>query len=147
MNYEIKPYVGVGLIKYGMPSDEVRRILHTDVELVDKSNSGIPADFFRKLGIFVYYRQPGICEAAEFGGPASPTFDGQQILERPYSEMERWIRVMDPDVMLLDAGLRTRKFGFGLYAPSAMKEPDLPVEGVIAFEKDFYKRYVPSDIA
>jgi hypothetical protein len=146
MNYEIKPYVGVEPIKFGMPSDEVRKVLHKDVEPVDKSSSEIPTDFFPQLGIFVYYKPPGICEAVEFGGPASPTFDGQHLLGRSYSEMERWLRGLDPDVMLLDAGLRSKKFGVGLYAPSAKKEPDLPVEGVIGFEAGFYERYAPSNI-
>jgi hypothetical protein len=140
MNYEIKPYVGVGPINFGMPPDKVRKILHTNVEPVDKGSSGIPADFFPEHGIFVFYRQPGISEAVEFGGPASPTLRGQHLLGRPFSEIVCWIRELDPDVVMDDAGLKTVKFGCALYAPSARQEPDLPVEGVMVFEKGYYER-------
>jgi hypothetical protein len=103
-----------------------------------KSSSDIPADFFPLLGIFVDYKPPGICQAIEFAGPASPTFEGQHLLGRPYADMERWIKSMDPEVVFDGAGLRTRKFGFGLYAPSATKVPESPVKGVIVFENGYY---------
>jgi hypothetical protein len=136
VNYEIRPYVEVGPIYFGMTSDDVRKALHSEVRPSLKSRN---ADFFPLLGIFVDYKPPGVCQAVEFAGPASPTFEGQHLLGRPYSEIERWIKSIDPEVMLDDAGLRTRKFGFGLYAPSARKEPNFPVEGVIVFENGYYE--------
>lgn len=140
MNYDIKSHAGVGPIRFGMKSSEIRKVMHEEPEPVDKSSNGIPADYFRQLGIFVFYKQPGICEAVEFFGPASPTFDGQYILGQPYVEMERWIKYIDPDVILNDAGLITKKIGFGLYAPSARKKPELPVKSVIVFEPGYYER-------
>jgi hypothetical protein len=140
MDYEIKPYVGVGPVRFGMTSDEVRKALDSEVRPSKKSSGDIPADFFTVLGIFADYRPPGICQALEFAGPASPTFEGQRLLGRPYSEAERWIKTIDTEVLLDDAGLRTEKFGFGLFAPSARKEPELPVEGVIVFDKGYYER-------
>jgi hypothetical protein len=138
MDFEIKPYTGAGPIAFGLSVDEVRKILREPVEESDKSSTAIPADFFRSLGIFVYYKEPGICEAVEFGGPESPTFRGQHFLERPYREMEGWIKTLDPEVLLEAAGLTSHKFGIGLYAPSARKEPDRPIEGIIVFDKGYY---------
>lgn len=140
MEFDIKPYVGVGPIVFGMSVQKVHVLLRTQAEVVDKSGSGIPADFFRELGIFVYYRQPGLCEAVEFGGTASPTLRNQHFLGRPYAEIEQWVRLLDPEVTVDPSGLTSYKFGFGLYAPSASKDPSLPVEGVIVFEKGYYKQ-------
>ncbi len=140
MDYEIRPYAGVGPISLGMPAEEVRKTLHEPPEPVDKSHSTIPTDFFQGSGIFVYYRDPGVCEAVEFGGPISPTFEGQHFLGRPYSEIEPWVKVLDPEAELDDAGLTSYLYGFGLYAEGARKEPDLPIEGVIVFDEGYYNR-------
>jgi hypothetical protein len=138
MNYEIESYAGVGPIRFGMSRDEVRKVVIGLVEEAARTSSGLPTDFFKDVGIFVYYKEPGITEAVEFGGPCSPTFRGQHFLGRQYAEMEQWIKTFDPEVVLKDTGLTSRKFGFGLYAESARKRPELPVEGVIVFEKGYY---------
>lgn len=138
MDFDIKTYVGVGSITFGMSAEEVRKVLQVTVEAVNKGSSGIPTDFFEALGIFVYYKQHEVCKAVEFAGPASPTFRSQHLLGQSYRAMEQWVKTLDPEVVLEDAGLTSYKFGFGLYAPSAKKEPDLPVKGVIVFEKDYY---------
>jgi hypothetical protein len=139
MDYEIEPYVGAGPVRFGMTRDQVRKVLDSEVRPSKKSSSDIPADFFPLLGIFVDYKPPGMCQAVEFAGPASPTFEGQHLLGRPYGAMQRWIATIDPEVLLDDAGLKTKKFGFGLYAPAVSKGPERPVEGVLAFDKGYYK--------
>lgn len=88
-----------------------------------KPGIDMPADLFSLLGITVDYRPPGLCEAVEFFGPASPTFQGQYLLERPYDEVKRWIKRLDTAVMLNDAGLRSRKFGLNLFAPPESNHP------------------------
>jgi hypothetical protein len=140
MQYEIKSYVSVGVIRFGMTPDAVRKALNSAVRPSPKPGIDMPADLFPVLGITVDYRPPGLCEALEFFGPASPTFHGQHLLERPYDEVEPWIRKLDPAVTLNDSGLRSRKFGLGLFAPSATKEPSDPVKSVIVFEDGYYER-------
>lgn len=138
MSYEIRPYAGVGKIDFTMTPAEVRKVLHTKVK-ASKKGGEIPSDFFEDLGIFVDYRTPGICEAVEFAGPASPTLQGRQLIGKSYRSISEWIKKLDPDVLLEDAGLKSHKFGFGLYAPSANKNPELPIEGVIVFDRYYYK--------
>jgi len=141
MDYEIESYVGVGPIRFGMSREDVRKAVTSPVETAARTSSGIPSDFFPADGIFVYYRQPGITEAVEFSGPCSPAFRGEHFLGRPYRELEDWIRKLDPDALLENAGLTSHKFGFGLYAPSAQKAPEQPVEGVLVFEKGYYDQH------
>src|SRR5262245_7036282 len=141
MDFEVAPNVGVGTLRLGMSPDQIRNILHSKVEAVEKSSSGIPVDFFPALGMFAYYRQPGILEAVEFGGPASPTFKRKTLLGQAYSELENWFRAEDPHLLFNDAGFKSKKFGIGLYAPEAQRAPHEPVKSVIVFESDFYERH------
>lgn len=139
MEFEIKAYQGAGPITFGMSPEETRRVLAGKVEaLSNKSDSPVPTDFFVERGIMVYYTSTATCEAIEFFRPASPTFNGQHFIGNTYREMEHWVKMIDPEYALNDAGLTSYKFGFGLYAPSAMKEPELPVEGVIVFARGYY---------
>jgi hypothetical protein len=121
-----------------MTPGEVRNALNSDVQPSMKSSGDIPADFFTLLGIFVDYKPPGLAQAIEFSGPAAPEFREQQLLEQPYSEVEHWIKEIDPQAELLDAGLRTFKFGFDLYAPSAKLGPGRPIKAVIAFDHGYF---------
>lgn len=139
MNYPIKPYTGVGKINFDMTVTEVRKTLEAESETSKKSGKDVPSDFFESLGIFVDYRLPGICHAVEFAGPASPTFEGQELLGRPFNNFASWIKTLDRDVIVDDAGLKSIKYGFGVYAPSAKKNPELPIEGVIVFDRDYYQ--------
>jgi hypothetical protein len=138
MSWEIAPYIGVGPIRFGMSPEEIRRTLGSPVRPSQKSASTIPADFFTELGIFVDYAPPGLCQAAEFAGPASPTFCGQRLLGRPYAGAERWLASLDPDVRRHDAGLHSDLFGIGLYASAPHKSPADPIEGVIVFARGYY---------
>jgi hypothetical protein len=140
MGFEIRPHTGVGEIDFGMTPSDIRGLMHEEPVAVDKSDSGIPADSFQDLGILVYYKQPGLCEAVEFFGPVSPIFAGQHLLGRPYAEAERWLKSLDPHLIYHDAGLITKKHGLALYAPSAHKNPAMPVKAVLAFEPGYYER-------
>lgn len=141
MTYEIRTYEGVGPISFGMSAPEVREAVGAPHIPIDKGGGPVPTDVFTSLGILVYYKPPAVCEAVEFAGPESPTFRGQQLLRRPYSEVEEWLKTLDAELETDTAGLTSYKLGLGLYAPSALKEPDEPVEGVFVFEQGYYERH------
>ncbi len=147
MLYTIESYVGVGPITFGMSRRDVRGVLGGPVQDSARTDTGIPTDFFSAEGIFVYYSKPGLVEAVEFAGPSSPTFRSRDFLGHPYRMIEDWIRTFDPHIVLDPAGLTSYEFGFGVYAPSARKEPDLPVMGVIVFERGYYDRRLNPDVA
>ena len=125
-----------------MPASQVRQELNSRVMRVNASAAGLPCDAFQDLGIRVHYRHPDAVEAVEFGGPACPTFEGRPLLRKRYCEIEPWIQSLDPGVKLEHSGLTSNKFGFGIYAPSARKNGDAPVEVVTVFERDYYRRYM-----
>jgi hypothetical protein len=140
MEFEITPYVGVGPIALGMTRSEVRRRLEAPVEPFMKSQTGAaPTDAFDTLGIHAHYDSDERCEAVEFGRLLTrPTFRGQQLLGQPFAEIHAWLQTIDPDVDSDSSGLTSLTFGFGLYAPSALDDPQSPIEGVIVFKRGYY---------
>jgi hypothetical protein len=140
VDFEIEPNVGVGALKFGMSIEAIRQRLGSDVEPGHQSSTGIPTDFFTSLGVFAYYKQPGVLEGVEFAGPASPTFEGRPLLEQPFRVMERWFRTKDQNLVFNDAGFRSESLGIGLFVPEARLDPAAPVKGVIVFEPGFYQR-------
>ncbi|MBW4630872.1 MAG: hypothetical protein KME30_02880 [Iphinoe sp. HA4291-MV1] len=142
MNLIIEPYKGIGAIKLGMTTEEVRDILVSSggkLETFMKTpTSEMPTDCFDNLGIHVSYKKPGICEAVELFEPAEPVFMGKTLLEIKFSELEQWFQEIDDEVEIDDTGLISYKFGIGLYSPYASEDPEESVEAVIVFEYGYY---------
>jgi hypothetical protein len=140
ISYEIEPYVGVGPIRLGMTREEVRSLIEAERKPALHRGADKPGNWFPTLGLFVDYRAPGACEFLEFVGPLSPTFQGQTILGQPYRQARGWFEAADPGCEMDGAGLISKRFGIALYAGSAEKEPDWPVEAVALFERGYYDR-------
>jgi hypothetical protein len=140
MEFVIAPYVGVGPIKFGLTREEVRQRLGAPVESFMKAPfSAAPADAFDTLGIHVHYGSDERCQAVEFyRSLTGPTFRGQPLFGKRFGEIERWLRTIDPDVRSDSSGLTSLAFGFGLYAPSALNDPQSEVSGAIAFRRGYY---------
>lgn len=139
MKLEIQPYVGVGQIKFGMTVDEVRKSVGFPVKPFFKGpNADFPTDSFNDLGIHVYYKKPGICEAVEMFLAADPMFQGHRFIERPFDEILGWLRTLDDSVVLDETGLTAFKLGIAVYAPDISETMSAPVEAVLAFENGYY---------
>jgi hypothetical protein len=140
MKLEIQPYVGVGPIKFGMTIDEVRKVTGEKPKPFRKTpDDVIPTDAFDELGLHIFYKEPGICEAVEMALAADPTFQGQHLIERSFSQILSWLQTIDDAIKVDESGLTSFKFGIGVYAPEAAEQPDAPVEAVIVFEKGYYE--------
>jgi hypothetical protein len=57
---------------------------------------------------------------------------------KPFSEVREWFGNQDANIAIDGSGLTSFKYGIGIYFPSAAKQPDDPVEAVIAFEWGYY---------
>lgn len=138
MEMMIEPYVGIGSIRLGMTREEVNEAVGWQPKRFKKSrDADLLSDNFDGF-IFVYYREPDVCEAVEVAEPAVPIFRGQRLLETPFAELLRWFKTIDETLETDSTGLTSKKYGIGLYAPDAEDEPDKPAEGVIVFEEDYY---------
>jgi hypothetical protein len=59
-------------------------------------------------------------------------------INKAYKEAATFIKRRDPNVSEDGSGLTALGLGVGLYADGVNKNPDLPVEGVIVFERGYY---------
>ena len=140
MIYEIAPYVGVGPIRLGMTREEVHATIVEEPKPAPHRGREKPGDFFPALALSVDYRAPSTCEFVEFAltSPLVPTFQNQAFLGQPYRVARALFEAADPDLETDGAGLISRRFGIALYAGSAAKEPDWPVEALAVFAKGYY---------
>src|SRR5579883_1921988 len=93
LKLEIEPYQGLAGIQFGMTPEEVRQVLGNTVRTFRKSPSdALETDYFDALGIQVFYKQPGVCDAIELAAPAKPTLKGKDLLGKPFSELCNWFQ-------------------------------------------------------
>lgn len=136
---EILPYQAVAGVQFGMTSAKVREILgNPERRFKQTPTSELETDAFDHLGIQVFYKQPGVCEAIELSAPAQPTLRGKRLVGHSFQALKEWFQAIDDSVEIDDTGLTSHRFGTGLYAPFAAISPDEPIESVIVFEKGYY---------
>jgi hypothetical protein len=136
----IRPYQGVGPIDFGMTIEQVRRSVGATVESFYKTvDSAFPTDAFDSLGMHVYYRLPGCCDAVELFQPAAPILEGEALIGRPYNELREFLSLLDPGLKIDASGLVSGRFGVSIYAPFGLDYPGEPVEAVLVFERGYYK--------
>jgi hypothetical protein len=139
MEFKIEPYIGAAPITFGMTSDEVRSKVEVDVKQFKKTPiSQMFTDAFDTLGVHVYYRKPGICEAIEFGNIAVPTFNDKKLIDIPFIEIKRMFEDIDNSLQINETGLISYKYGIGIFVPTLKKSIKELVKGVIIFEKGYY---------
>jgi hypothetical protein len=138
---EIQSYQGISNLVFGMTPDQVRATLGNDFQSYQKTpTSAMPTDAFDQLGIHVFYKTPGHCEAIELFAPADPTLQGKPLIGQPFSVVRDRVQALDSSVEIDETGLISQKLGIGLYAPFAADTPEDPVESVIVFEQGYYDR-------
>jgi hypothetical protein len=120
MDYIIYPYEGVGPIRFGMTPEQVHEKLGEPerTTMKEAESPEFPTDAYDDLGIYVYYGKSGRCEGVDFfeDGSASPTFQGQALIGRPFGELKSWLQSLKTDVQHYDCGLIFLKFGINLYS-------------------------------
>jgi hypothetical protein len=138
-SFEIESYQGILNCHFGMDTSQIRKVLGAPTKTFKKTSTSVyPTDAFDNLGVHVFYKQPGVCEAIELFSPAQPTFQNRQLIGQPFNQLRDWLRSLDSEVEIDKVGLTSYQFGFGLYAPFAGDEPDGIVEAVIVFERGYY---------
>lgn len=139
MRIEILPMTGAGNIRFGMHPDDVRSILGNNYESFKRTTESMfPCDFFKDLGVFVYYTAEAAVEAVEFVLPAAPLLDGINLLVIPYSEFRDRLLVVDPKLEVNENSITSYMLCVGAYCPDADEEPELPVESIIVFAKGYF---------
>lgn len=119
MRHEIRPYVGVDRLRFGMTVQEVRDILGEPRTRFrrDSRTSGDP-DTEEFADLFVSFDAQGKCDFVEiFGGEVF--LEGYQLFPGEYVEVLEGISAMGGDLRCDDAGCESMKYGVTLYVPDA----------------------------
>lgn len=139
MELDILPHVGVGSLRFGMTVDDVRRNVPAPaVPFLKGPAPGHPTDAFDPLGLHVFYRGSGTCEAIEMGPPANPTLRGQPLVGVAFSAVEQFLRGLDGQAAVDESGLTSTALGVAIYCPGHDENAGLPVEGVLVFQRGYY---------
>ena len=141
LDWIVRPYQGLAGVAFGMTPDEVRRVLGGSFQQFKKTpQTSMLTDDFYELGMRVYYKSPGHCEAVEVYKPGTPVIEGIAPLGRRFDQMIDEFKVLDSSVVVEDSGLTSFLFGISLYAPFALECPEDPVEGILVFENGYYSK-------
>jgi len=141
MDFDVTPRSGVGVLRFGMTTDEVRAAMAVPNESFYKSaDSAFPTDSFLEDAVHVFYRQPGVCEAVEFYSPSRVYLQRVNLLNEPYENVKRFLGGLDKQLEEDEYGLTSRNLGISIYAPSHREHPHSPTESVLVFEDGYYDR-------
>lgn len=138
--FEITPYMGAGLIKFGIRREEVRKLMseYEPRASWETSYSEPTIDRYDKAGVNVHYDSTDKVIALEFYEPAQILFKGIEIFNLSASEAYKLMASLDKDIAIDGDGLTSFKFGIGFYEPNYEEEPFLPVEAIIIFIEGYY---------
>lgn len=139
----INPHEGVDAIRFGMRRNEVERALRVKPKRGRRNQFELSDhDFFEPLGMFVYYDREDRCNAIEFTGAATVSYEGFDLFGHSAAQVCAWARGRDPDLVVAD-GFRSLSLGLSMYAPW-LGEDDVgsderlrPAESFLAFARDY----------
>jgi hypothetical protein len=139
MQLEILPYRGVGRLRFGMTVEQVRRIVPATARpFIKGPGSHHPTDAFDDLGLHVFYRESGKCEAIELAAPARPTLKEKALVAIPFSAVKQFLSGLDSQLEIDESGLTSYSLGLAVYCPGHEEDPTEPVQGVFVFERGYY---------
>jgi hypothetical protein len=144
--YEVRLHIGLGPIDLGMPREQVRSKIGVMPMVVSRMTLKFPMDFFREAALQVEYGSDSRCISIQATSRATVWFRENRLIGAPFEKMRSWFEAMDPAVSVDGAGLTSHALGIGLYAESALKNPELPVEAVIVFVQGYYEKAAAGEI-
>ncbi len=136
MMYNVIEYSGMNEIMLEMQKEKFDKVLKLKYNYIKSINDSVE----KYKEFFVHYDQYNKIEAIEFHNfeEAKVMFQGVDLFTLTYSELKNYIKKQDLLIKTDGAGFVSLKLGIGIYAPSAEKEPDELVEGIIIFKKGYY---------
>jgi hypothetical protein len=139
MIFQIEPYQGVGLIKFGMSRKQIQNAF-ADLKLEAKKKGTQEIDISFTLGLQIFYTSEKFCEAVQMFGASVPTYQHQNLLGKSFNILKKWFERIDSNLEVDPTGFTSYQLGIGAYAPFALKDPSKPVEAVIVFQKGYYDK-------
>lgn len=140
MEFIITPFESVGLIKFGMPQEEVRRVLNTKLWKYSTGYVDPFVDSFRELHIRVGYSRSGFCQEIDLFSETKPIFRGRNLLGEPIERLKNWFEEIDGLVEVDTSGVMANRFGIFLYTNDYDLDKHEFPESVSVYERDYGKK-------
>ena len=139
MKFIVKPYVGIGSISLGKTRAQVREAVAAPVNsFLRNEDDEAETDEFESLGLYVEYDKNDVCIAFEMFSPAEPIFMDKDLLRTPYAVLRDWIKSLDRNVEIDDAGLVSNSLGIGFSANIKKIDKKSCAESAIVFKRSYY---------
>jgi hypothetical protein len=140
MKWNIKPYSGIGELKFGDTMAQIKNSLadYENEEFRRDPRSIMPSYIYEELGFFIYFDEVGKCEAIEFYEQANPLFKDKNLLQLSFKELVSLLSETDSELEIDESGFISYKLGIGAYAPDHKEEPELSAESIIIFKENYY---------
>ncbi len=135
---DIQLHIGVGPLILGDNIENISRILGPPNRVLEHRFSSGKSFYYQKSCIMVDVDSENNAEAFELSAPYNPKLENYPFISKPFSEARVWLESHDSDMEFDGASLISRKLGIGIFASSAEKAPEEPVESIIVFRKNYY---------
>lgn len=139
MRLDIRPFLGVGAVRFGMFPSEVRRLFGKEFKSFNRSvDSTYPCDYFPSIGVFAYYKSSAELEAIECALPAQLFFDEINLLGIGFDAAKIFLQSKSTTLEMEVDGAIAHGLGISLYAPKAKENQSAPCESILVFERNYY---------
>lgn len=133
MKLELKPYISVNKIMFGMKSLEIAQLLEKQPQKFKKFQGDLYAtDDYNDF--FIYYNNEGEYEAIEFNSDSHLELFGISFFSTSYEIIKEKIKEIDENVIFTEDGFVSKKYGFSVYISDIL---NLNIESMIFFDKNY----------
>lgn len=139
MAFEIEPRVGIGPVRLNMTRDEITKVLGISAtRFMAGPFAKRDTDAFDAIGIYVDYDCSWRCEIITAMLWADIVMDGRRIVGRPLRECLEWLTGLDPNLLIEETGLISRKLGICVYLDEVDAEQLNQIKAVHVFREGYY---------
>ncbi len=133
LNWEVRPYQGVGVIDFGMTRDQVRKIMKEEYGEEVSIDNG--SDHFFDASIFVHYDKEGQAEAVVIWEDMV-SYKENRFVEKTFKDIIEFLSENDTDSTTGDfTGILSPKLG--LYFYTELPHEDEEVKYVVVFKQGY----------
>ena len=135
MKVNIIPYVKVNEIMFGMTSLEISHLIKKEPRKFRKLlDDSYETDDYGSF--FIYYNDEGKCEAVEYTEDSCLELFDIPFFSINYQDLKERLLKFDENIVILEDGLISNKYGFSIYVPDVS---NLIIESVLFFAKDYWE--------
>lgn len=134
--YEIKPYIGVGDIEFGMNGEKVCSIMGNEYRRID--NQYTPGFRLCFPQMHIFFDDNNCCNAIEGNILSGFYYKDIQIAGKPFKIIKKIFEEFDNNMDINQDGFTSYKLGIGVYVPTLKKSKNELIQGVIVFKEGYF---------